>query len=251
MTEHTWVAATRAVEIRAIPGESGNSFEGRACVYGVVDSYGTTFEPGCFTRGGLETSGTYALLWMHDPTRPVGTFSAQERSDGLYISGQWDESTAGQEARAAALSGSAADLSVGFTMNANEDGLISEARLLEVSQVTSRFGAVPGSVLTAVRVAGIAEEARAGRILSSENEKALRDAHTAIGAVLEKLESRSEETETETREIEQGSPEAEEAEEARTCSCGACSVDLSTEADEEERSLTPAQAALVARARIA
>jgi hypothetical protein len=93
---------------------------------------------------------------MHDPTRPVGTFTAEEREDGLYIVGRWDDNTAGQEARVAALSGSASDLSVGFTWM-KEDGAeendITIARLQEVSQVTSRFGAVPGSVLTAVRSA--------------------------------------------------------------------------------------------------
>lgn len=253
MTEHNWVAETRAVEIRAIPGSEG-TFEGRACVYGVVDSYGTTFEPGCFTRGGLDTSGAYALLWMHDPTRPVGTFTASERQDGLYITGQWDNSTAGQEARAAAMSGSAADLSVGFTWLNDGTDAIAEAKLLEVSQITSRFGAVPGSVLTAVRAAGIAEELRAGRILSTENEQALRDAHAAIGGVLAKMEGRADETETETRDIEQGTVEAEEAE-TRTCDCGcgACSADLDTEADDEpaERILAPEHIALIARAHLA
>lgn len=149
-----WINETRAVELRAIPNDE-NRFEGLACKYDVVDSYGTRFVAGCFTRGGLDTS-TYSLLWMHDPTRPVGTFTAEEREDGLYIVGRWDDNTAGQEARVAALSGSASDLSVGFTWM-KEDGAeendITIARLQEVSQVTSRFGAVPGSVLTAVRSA--------------------------------------------------------------------------------------------------
>lgn len=149
-----WINETRAVELRAIPSEE-NRFEGLACKYDVVDSYGTRFIAGCFTRGGLDTS-TYSLLWMHDPTRPVGTFTAEEREDGLYIVGKWDDNTAGQEARIAALSGSASDLSVGFTwmkeQEADEND-ITIARLQEVSQVTSRFGAVPGSVLTAVRSA--------------------------------------------------------------------------------------------------
>ena len=87
---------------------------------------------------------------MHDPTRPVGTFTAEERADGLYIVGQWDTNAAGQEARISAMSGSAADLSVGFSWTGEgTDILVAELR--EVSQVTSRFGAVPGSKLTAVR----------------------------------------------------------------------------------------------------
>lgn len=146
-----WTTSVRAVEIRVTPGdETGNTFEGLACKYGVVDSYGTVFQPGCFTRGGLE-AGKYALLWMHDPNRPVGTLTAEERQDGLYIVGQWDQNTAGQEARVAAMSGSASDLSVGFRWMNDSETTITDAQLLEVSQVTSRFGAVPGSKLTAVR----------------------------------------------------------------------------------------------------
>ena len=191
MSSETWVATTRAVDIRAIPSAQGNGFEGLACKYDVRDSYGTTFRSGCFTRGGLDT-GTYALLWQHDPTHPVGTFNAVERADGLYIEGRWDENSAGQEARAAALSGSASDLSVGFTwQSADGETDINKARLMEVSQVTSRFGAVPGSILTAVRIAGLSEETRAGRVLSADNEKALRDAHIAIGSVLDKLGERA------------------------------------------------------------
>ena len=230
MTENNWVAGIRAIEIRAIPDSEG-SFEGRACVYGVVDTYGTMFVPGCFTRGGLDTSGTYALLWMHDLTRPVGTFTAEEREDGLYIVGTWDGNAAGQEARAAAASGSAADLSVGFTWMDDGTGIIKEAKLMEVSQVTRRFGAVPGSVLTAVRAAVEAQGMW------------LQDAPIAAA--------------DEIRAEDQGSPESEEAEtqDGCDCSCGACSVDLSTEADdtpeETERALTPAQVALIARARIA
>lgn len=171
-----WIAETRAIELRAIAGLE-NSFEGLACRYGVEDSYGTTFVAGCFTRGGLD-KGTYSLLWMHDPNRPVGTFTAEERNDGLYIVGKWDETAAGRDARMAAMSGSASDLSVGFTWYqepGQQEDLITIARLQEVSQVTSRFGAVPGSVLTAVRAASEAQEDRwtteypTDEVISSEN----------------------------------------------------------------------------------
>jgi len=196
-----WINETRAVELRAIPDDE-NRFEGLACKYDVVDSYGTRFVPGCFTRGGLDTS-TYSLLWMHDPTRPVGTFTAEEREDGLYIVGRWDDNTAGQEARVAALSGSASDLSVGFTWM-KEDGAeendITIARLQEVSQVTSRFGAVPGSVLTAVRSA--IEEVENGTTdeCCNEDNCCKKQRHT------------TEYHHAGDGEVIQGSPEAEEAE---------------------------------------
>ncbi|MFF9643675.1 HK97 family phage prohead protease [Kitasatospora aureofaciens] len=149
-------------------GDEG-TFEGVACRYGVVDSYGTVFKPGVFRKGGLD-QGTYALLDMHDPGRPIGTFTAREKGDHLAISGRYDDTQAGRDARARALSGSAPELSVGFIRTdmpatwEEYDALtdkqkrdletnIRSARLVEVSQITARMAAVPGSALTGVRTA--------------------------------------------------------------------------------------------------
>ncbi|NEB83964.1 hypothetical protein G3I43_07195 [Streptomyces anulatus] len=142
------------------------TFEGLACRYGVVDSYGTTFHPRAFRKG---LKGQYALLFMHSPYQPVGTFSAEERDDGLYISGRYDDTAAGRDARTMARSGSASELSVGFVRTdlpdweklsemSDEDreaalANIKGARLVEVSQITARMAAVPGSKLKTVRSA--------------------------------------------------------------------------------------------------
>ncbi|MET7560572.1 HK97 family phage prohead protease [Streptomyces sp. NPDC005479] len=148
-------------------GEDGDgTFEGLACRYGVVDSYGTTFHPKAFRRG---LRGQYAMLFMHSPYQPVGTFTAEERDDGLYISGRYDDTTAGRDARTMARSGSASELSVGFVRTdlpgwsklsemSDEDreatlANIKGARLVEVSQITARMAAVPGSKLKTVRSA--------------------------------------------------------------------------------------------------
>ncbi len=142
------------------------TFEGLACRYGVIDTYGTTFHPKAFRKG---LRGNYALLFMHSPYQPVGTFSAEERDDGLYISGRYDDTTAGRDARTMARSGSASELSVGFVRTdlpdwsklsemSDEDreatiANIKGARLVEVSQITARMAAVPGSKLKTVRSA--------------------------------------------------------------------------------------------------
>ncbi|WP_369183322.1 HK97 family phage prohead protease [Streptomyces sp. Y1] len=156
------------LNIRVAEGDEG-TFEGVACRYNTVDSYGTTFKPGVFRKGGLD-AGTYALLDMHDPSRPIGTFTAKERGDHLAISGRYDDTQAGRDARARALSGSAPELSVGFirtdmpatweeydqlTEKQRKDleTNIRSARLVEVSQITARMAAVPGSALTGVRTA--------------------------------------------------------------------------------------------------
>ncbi|WP_327246556.1 HK97 family phage prohead protease [Streptomyces sp. NBC_01320] len=153
------------IDWRLDDGADG-TFEGLACRYGVVDSYGTTFHPKAFRKG---LKGQYALLFMHSPYQPVGTFSAEERDDGLYISGRYDDTAAGRDARTMARSGSASELSVGFVRTdlpewsklaemSDEDreatiANIKGARLVEVSQITARMAAVPGSKLKTVRSA--------------------------------------------------------------------------------------------------
>ncbi|MGL5910477.1 MAG: HK97 family phage prohead protease, partial [Phycicoccus sp.] len=93
-------------------GGSPAQFEGWACRWDVVDSYGTSFRKGAFIAGGLD-SDPYALLWMHNPSEPIGTFTAEERDDGLWITGSWDDTPEGNAKRSMA-SGSAPGLSVGF-----------------------------------------------------------------------------------------------------------------------------------------
>ncbi|MEU7431081.1 HK97 family phage prohead protease [Streptomyces sioyaensis] len=164
MTEIEFRAAVD-IDLRASDGGDG-TFEGLACRYGVVDSYGTTFHPQVFRKG---LKGNYAMLFMHSPMQPVGTFSAEERDDGLYISGRYDDTAAGRDARTMARSGSAPELSVGFVrtdlpsweklaeMGDDERREVLEnikgARLVEVSQITARMAAVPGSKLKTVRSA--------------------------------------------------------------------------------------------------
>jgi HK97 family phage prohead protease len=143
----------------AEPNDSGG-FEGWGCIFGVKDSYGTTFQPGCFTEGGLDESA-YALLWMHSGMVPLGTFVAEERDQGLWIAGEYDATPDAQTARARALSGSARELSVGFVWlnDGGEDDpdLITSARLVETSQITLRMAAVPGAGMAAVRTDDDAE----------------------------------------------------------------------------------------------
>lgn len=152
------------VQWRVSEGDDG-TFEGFACRYGKKDSYGTTFQPGVFKRGVDRQS--YAMLFMHSPYQPVGTFRAEERSDHLWISGAYDDTAAGRDARVMARSGSARELSVGFVRTdlpewsklaemgdeerADVLDNIRSARLVEVSQITARMAAVPGSKLKTVR----------------------------------------------------------------------------------------------------
>jgi HK97 family phage prohead protease len=129
------------------------TFEGYLSVHGVTDSYGTRMLPGCWRAGGLDDK-PYALLWMHDPTQVVGTFTAKEDERGLLISGRFDATDEGQRARTRAQSGSAPGLSVGFVLEqtlADDPNGITVARLVEGSLITARMASTPGAQVTGVR----------------------------------------------------------------------------------------------------
>jgi phage head maturation protease len=130
-------------------------FEGWACRHGVIDAYGTEFTAGCWSAGGLDNE-PYALCWMHDPTIPVGVFRAQDQAEGLWIEGWWDATRDGSDARTKGSSGSAPELSVGFRQaifDEDEPNRIVAVKLVEVSQITARMAAVPGSQFTDARSA--------------------------------------------------------------------------------------------------
>jgi HK97 family phage prohead protease len=153
-------------EFRVAEDQDG-TFDGIACQYGKKDSYGTTFQPGVFKRG--IDKGSYAYLFMHSPYDPIGTFRADEQPTHLHIAGAYDDTQSGRDARVMARSGSARELSVGFVRTdlpdwkkiaemGDEDRAdllenIRSARLVEVSQITARMAAVPGSKLKTVRSA--------------------------------------------------------------------------------------------------
>lgn len=138
------------------------TYKGWACRAGVMDAYHTTFEAGCWDRG-TDLDQQFPSLWMHDVWEPIGVFEAEDRGkEGLWIDGDYDETPSGQAARVRAKSGSAPGLSVGFVpvehrvIAAEEEGdedeiVFVSCRLIEVSQVTRGFQAVPGSELTDAR----------------------------------------------------------------------------------------------------
>lgn len=190
------------IDWRVDEGDDG-TFDGLACRYGVRDSYGTTFHPKAFRKGGLK--GQYALLVMHDPGRVAGTFTAEERDDGLYISGRYDDTQEGRDARTRARSGSARELSVGFVRTDVDWKKLSEmsdedaeaalanirgARLVETSQITARMAAVPGSKLKTVRSALGALYAELDAPSLDEQLRAAREKHPAPDVDEQRMDER-------------------------------------------------------------
>jgi phage head maturation protease len=134
------------LDLREDVGEDEPHFRGWLCRTDVRDAYGTTFAPGCWAAGGLDGE-PYALCFMHDPWMPVGAFTANDRSEGLWIEGRWDNTRDGRDARTKART-SAPGLSVGFRsviFDEEDPERIIAARLVEGSQITARMAAVPGA----------------------------------------------------------------------------------------------------------
>jgi HK97 family phage prohead protease len=153
---------TRATEVRLESPAEGAGFDGWACRSDRRDAYGTEFAPGCWGDGTESLAErTFPLCWFHDPSNPLGTLRAEDREDGLWITGGWDDTPEGQTGRERARTGSAPALSVGFVPLVSEwhDATDVEpawerflqCRLIEVSQITLGFQAVPDSEFASAR----------------------------------------------------------------------------------------------------
>jgi phage head maturation protease len=164
-SDHDVPAEQRAETYRAVPladldlredvPDGEPHFRGWLCRTDVRDAYGTTFAAGCWAAGGLDGE-PYALCFMHDPWMPVGAFIAQDRNEGLWIEGRWDNTRDGRDARTKART-SAPGLSVGFRsviFDEEDPERIIAARLVEGSQITARMAAVPGSKFEEARGLG-------------------------------------------------------------------------------------------------
>lgn len=184
-------AQYRIIAIEQRDDDAG-TFDGIASHVLVEDSYGTAWDGGAWTAGTPDlTDRTFPLLWMHDPFVPIGTFTAEETEHGLRIRGTYDDTEAGRDARKRAKSKSAPNLSVGFipkqsrsSSTAEFDGrdveVFTATQLVETSQITLGFQAVPGAELTSARsnlcpYCGAAREAAR----SSKIDEALRDVDDA------------------------------------------------------------------------
>jgi phage head maturation protease len=176
--------------MRATPNElpAGvcGQVEGVALVYGVVDTYGTTFAPGCLARTIRErvAAGKVKLYFDHGDVAQTGTYdthlhigvvrevwdatNADGKSCAMFRADIFDTEP-GREAheylRAIAATGSETGVSIGMmempkTTRAMIDGVpceqISEVPLREIS-VTGE-SAVPGTRVTTVRAEVLAAD---------------------------------------------------------------------------------------------
>lgn len=122
-------------------------FVGYASVFGNVDSYNEIVAKGAFKRslaGWREKNAAPAMLWMHDPTQPIGLWVAMgEDENGLVVQGRLALSTQkGREAYELLKMRALTGLSIGYRVVTSKIDAKRKARILtdvelfEVSLVT-------------------------------------------------------------------------------------------------------------------
>lgn len=94
----------------------GGFLAGHASRFGEADGSGDVVAPGAFARALHARKGRIAMLWQHDPARPIGRWTRlEEDSTGLWAEGALAlESQAGREAHALLRAGAVTGLSIGF-----------------------------------------------------------------------------------------------------------------------------------------
>ncbi|WP_127113050.1 HK97 family phage prohead protease [Shimia sediminis] len=142
------------VETKILAAEDGQ-ISGIAWKFGQGDRVGDWIEPGAFKS----TSLPMPMLFGHDQNDPVGAWNvAEEKSDGLHISGQLliDDVPRAREVRALVKSGAVRGISIGFV---TKDAItrkgggrtIKSLELLEASLVTLPMH--PGAQVTSAKSA--------------------------------------------------------------------------------------------------
>ena len=117
------------------------TIKGYASLFGVRDQGGDIVQPGAFSAS-LQSGRGVAMLWQHDPTRPIGLWTKViEDEKGLYVEGElFLETQAGKEAHVLLKRGGIKGLSIGYKTRRSKktaDGrLLYEVDLFEISLVT-------------------------------------------------------------------------------------------------------------------
>jgi len=154
----------RSFEVRAVEDGEPGSFEGYASVFGVVDSHGTVFDRGAFTKTIKERKGWLPIVWMHKPDEPIGRAIVTEDEKGLHVKGQLDlDVQRGAEINSGMKKGYITEMSHSFgkipdKINVEKsDGVevphFREVKSYEVSPVTANFASASEATIdmTSVR----------------------------------------------------------------------------------------------------
>lgn len=125
-----------ALELKA---DDAGMVEGYGSVFGGVDTYGDTIEPGAFAASIAKRKPK--MLWQHRMDKPIGVWDdVAEDGKGLRIKGRLADTELGREARQLIKMGAMDGLSIGYRTIRDEmrgnNRILKEVDLWEVSFVT-------------------------------------------------------------------------------------------------------------------
>ncbi len=133
------------LQVKALSGDG--VFSGYASVFGEIDLQNEVVAPGAFARSlqkWRQQNRTPAMLWMHDPTQPIGIWLIVTENDtGLRVEGKLALRTQkGGEAYELLKMGALTGLSIGYRVVKSQIDAKRKARILtdvdlfEISLVT-------------------------------------------------------------------------------------------------------------------
>jgi HK97 family phage prohead protease len=125
------------------------TFTGYGAFFNNIDSYGDVIASGAFTKTLADFNGSAqmpAMLWNHDAmAMPIGVWlDIAEDAHGLKVSGQFLDTTSGNDSYILAKTGAVSGLSIGYivtgfemsVVNGKSIRTITEVQLFEISLVT-------------------------------------------------------------------------------------------------------------------
>jgi uncharacterized protein len=144
-------------ELRDIDSQTGE-FEGIISTPS-LDTYGTIFEPSAFKKTARETKGEVAILYHHDPQRPIGLSSSIDIGDEKVTTrGMIDlDIELGRNIFSGMKKRYINELSIGFSRvkekwdKVRNAMIIKEVRLFEYSLITRGFASNRDAGITSVR----------------------------------------------------------------------------------------------------
>jgi len=148
----------RAFDVRV--DDTPGHFTGYASVFGVVDTYDTVFDQGCFKKTVRERKGHLPVVWMHLREKPIGLAAVLEDEKGLLVDGQLDlDVQQGRETYSGMKKGYITEMSHSFKevkfapvmVNDVQIMHFKEVRSFEISPVTMNFGSNDEALISSVR----------------------------------------------------------------------------------------------------
>lgn len=186
-------------KVKAIGPEDGLSdgqFEGYASVFGNIDSYGDIVVRGAFKASLAEWQAKgdpIPLLWGHDFSDPfsnIGAIDTAEEDDhGLKVRGTFDMENP-KAAQVYRLAKGRRTTGMSFAYDVRDEEQKDDANYLKTLHIHEAsivpIGANALAGVEAVKMSALSF-LKAGRVLSTKNETALREARDSIDSVLTSL----------------------------------------------------------------